>query len=1115
MKIFDYIKKNNIKQIYNNQDLLYFTTLNKYTDITQNTIFICKESFDLQLFNFHQGNKWIFILDKDNYLFLKKNLVLDTLNELLCDSSDIYNNTCNDNLKCINIKSKISNYEKIIKVDTSNKFLYLILATDRVDYSERYNKLQEYLKNFPYDYLILLGNHHCVEKKDNILYTNIKDYYENISKKILIGLEWIYYNTLYSHVYKVDDDFFDLNINNHINLYNYDYYGNYIIKNILRDYHINKCNDADLNKLEYEGKFIHNYASGGYGYILSRKSICILLYNKTYISKEIYEDKAVGDVLYKNNIIVNTSNYSELNYRIPSIDKKQIISVKSEKKIAVIIFHKNLTQIYKSEWINKCIKSIMNQTFQDFDIFEINYGNKAYSIFDNINISNKRFFFRKNYSTHVEAMLFLLNKCFSELNYDIVFNTNLDDYYTVDRFATQLTCIENGFNLCSSLMNYISDNKNEKDEIIKIWDSNTFNIENEHEIYLDTEKIKEQLNINHNIINHSCVCYTKTFWNSFDKNNNLLRYRDDKPYEDMTLWKRAINNNIPITIINKPLIQYRIHENQIGEQNKTINKNINIDGNFKIEPNEEIKRIGIFCIGTGNYINYLEQLITSIESKFLPSYKKIYFISTDQEKKASNICKKLNITNYIKKINRKGFPLDTLYRYKYLLEFDIMVEMLCDVLYYLDIDMKINQIIDTDILPTPKNVLVGTRHPGYAFGPNKKGDPEINPKSTAYINPKDYNDCYIAGGFNGGITHYFLNMARHIQHNIDIDKSNDIIAKWHDESYLNKYFNENSEKFLILSPDYCYPENYYQEIPAQPIIIALDKNHKQIRNTTNKYKIIIDVKGGLGNILFQLFTAYNIALRYNLDVVLKHNKTNKKDTKRESSYHYYLFDNIMKMDIDTNNCYSIKEQGKSYQNLLTDIPMNKDLLLTGYFQSTLYFKDNFDRIKNKLDFTILDIAKDIMTKINNLYKKKIIGIHVRGGDYLNLSHYYVNLTINYYKTIIAKQTDEYIVILFTNDIAYSEREFKSIYEVDIDELITTYLPNEYNYLKNSAELSILLLSLCNTIICSNSTFSLWASYFSNSKEIYIPGSWFGPEGPKDFNITELALNNNYIINSEI
>ena len=59
----------------------------------------------------------------------------------------------------------------------------------------------------------------------------------------------------------------------------------------------------------------------------------------------------------------------------------------------------------------------------------------------------------------------------------------------------------------------------------------------------------------------------------------------------MTLWKRVLNNNLNITIINKCLIYYRIHSNQIGGNNESI-KNEHMDRGFKSKPSEENKILG-------------------------------------------------------------------------------------------------------------------------------------------------------------------------------------------------------------------------------------------------------------------------------------------------------------------------------------------------------------------------------------------------------------------------------------------------------------------------------------------------------------------------------------------
>ena len=49
-------------------------------------------------------------------------------------------------------------------------------------------------------------------------------------------------------------------------------------------------------------------------------------------------------------------------------------------KCLVIFYHKNIQSIYPSRWVEKNISSILNQTYQDFDIWELNYGNDSISL---------------------------------------------------------------------------------------------------------------------------------------------------------------------------------------------------------------------------------------------------------------------------------------------------------------------------------------------------------------------------------------------------------------------------------------------------------------------------------------------------------------------------------------------------------------------------------------------------------------------------------------------------------------------------------------------------------------------------------------------------------------
>ena len=70
-------------------------------------------------------------------------------------------------------------------------------------------------------------------------------------------------------------------------------------------------------------------------------------------------------------------------------------------------------------------------------------------------------------------------------------------------------------------------------------------------------------------------------------------------------------------------------------------------------------------------------------------------------------------------------------------------------------------------------------------------------------------------------------MAKHISNNIDIDYSKDLIAVWHDESHMNRYFIDNTPT-KILDPSYCCNEGWI-DCPFGRRLLALDKNHSEIR----------------------------------------------------------------------------------------------------------------------------------------------------------------------------------------------------------------------------------------------------------------------------------------------
>jgi len=767
----------------------------------------------------------------------------------------------------------------------------------------------------------------------------------------------------------------------------------------------------------------------------------------------------------------------------------------------VIIYHKNLLSLYKYKWIEKCISSIYNQTFQQFDIYEVNYGNRDEYFTSKFNFSNKKIILEKiDLPDHSYCMNYMINNAFNS-GYNYVFNVNLDDYYHPTRFEKEIQCINNGFDLCSSLWYYIQENNNDDNITLVFTPEKLLNIST-FDKYISSDVINTNLNNNHNVINHSCVCFSKSFWYRFDNFGNLLRYRNDKPYEDMTLWTRAVNGGAKIAIINDYLIYYRIHENSICGQ---IKHSINVS-----KPNKYNYNLGFLLVATGSYITYVADVINSIVKYFLPEHKKTFFIFTDKPTELKILENKNKILEDTKKIiygdgftdyvittiKRTGFPGDTLYRYHYFLLQEHEILQRSDLLYYFDVDMEIVDIIKNEVIPDIREdkYFIGVRHPGFYMKEpfkNSYGSIETREESSAFVAPDMRKDIYIAGGFNGGLTQYYINMCKYITKNIDIDDSNNIIAVWHDESHLNKFMSHNYDNFNFLDASYCYPGK--MNIKCNKKIVALDKNHDKVRY--NESYITCNLIGGLGNQLFQMFSVISLCIDHNYTPIFNNVMLNGKTKHAQTNFRDSIFRYIRRMDIESKKWTEIKETSFTYKPISIDTNKNY-IKLDGYYQSYKYFDHNKDKIINMLDI-------DYNTEIDNFNKIKYlfshtnntVGIHVRRGDYLNNVLFHYNLSNNYYKKAINEfDIDSHIFIIFSDDIEYCKQQ-------DVFQNI------KYKYfIENSDTIqSFKLLCLCDNIIMSNSTFSWWSAYLSKKKNIIVPSKWFGIKGHK--NTGDLYLNN--------
>lgn len=227
--------------------------------------------------------------------------------------------------------------------------------------------------------------------------------------------------------------------------------------------------------------------------------------------------------------------------------------------------------------------------------------------------------------------------------------------------------------------------------------------------------------------------------------------------------------------------------------------------------------IGILLISTWKYNKFIDNTISDIRKYLLPNSNIKIFLHTDSIS--------IHDADFVIPIEHKPWPLITLNRF-YTFYNNKNLYINTDYLFYLDIDTKIIANVNEDILD---DFVVVAHH----WFINSRGTPETNPKSTAFI---DHSEpiTYVAGGFFGAKTEKFIDVSKLLSENIKKDLDQGIIAKWHDESHLNRYCVSNKNSVKILSSEYMYsPSNKKHKLPNPKIIPFLD-SEKQFDKFENK-----------------------------------------------------------------------------------------------------------------------------------------------------------------------------------------------------------------------------------------------------------------------------------------
>ncbi|HJG29331.1 MAG TPA: hypothetical protein K8V20_11900 [Subdoligranulum variabile] len=214
-------------------------------------------------------------------------------------------------------------------------------------------------------------------------------------------------------------------------------------------------------------------------------------------------------------------------------------------------------------------------------------------------------------------------------------------------------------------------------------------------------------------------------------------------------------------------------------------------------------RVAVLYLCTGSYRVFWHDFYPNFKEYFLPDCERTFYVFTDAE-----------TIDYEDQPDVRRIPQQALpWPYSTMQRFDAFLGQAdrlagYDYLFFANANLRcLRDVTAGELLPDAARgqVLTVVCHLPY-YGKNPIFHPyERRRKSRAGI-PYNCGTWYVAGGLNGGQSAAYLDLCRELKARTDEDLSHGVIARFHDESQLNRLVAEQPGRFRILGPEYCTPE---------------------------------------------------------------------------------------------------------------------------------------------------------------------------------------------------------------------------------------------------------------------------------------------------------------------
>lgn len=251
--------------------------------------------------------------------------------------------------------------------------------------------------------------------------------------------------------------------------------------------------------------------------------------------------------------------------------------------------------------------------------------------------------------------------------------------------------------------------------------------------------------------------------------------------------------------------------------------------------------------------------------------------------------------------------------------------------------------------------------------------------------------------------------------------------------------------------------------------------------------------GQLGNQLFQLALALNVARLFKVEILLDDHLPTRKKFKKflfEELSVFSYFQYCSRLRLLTNRIqhnYTLRKIHRSEdifieseQNSIESVLLKPYKSYTGFFQSPSLFPDKDILVKA---FSIRDeFICDSLDRLLHLAKStQCLAVSIRRGDFLQSSHLGVCSEEYYLNAIASVRAKKEIdcIFVFSDDINYCRQ-------------LLSGLDGRIVYVEGfTPAKSLYLMSQCDHFVIANSTFSWWGAWLSESQDklVVSPAPW--------------------------